>query len=50
MQRTTDAAARTRRATFVEQLLAAVEAKGMAVATANVRDFKRVPGLTVVPV
>lgn len=86
--RTESGVARTRRAAFVEQLLAAVEAlpittavarihaeiwtelkvdgnpigthdlwiaatalsQGMAVATVNVREFGRVPGLTVVPV
>lgn len=88
VHRTKSGTARTRRAAFVEGLLAAVEAlpitmavarihaeiwtelkndgdligahdlwiaatalsHGMAVATANVRDFERVPGLNVVPV
>jgi tRNA(fMet)-specific endonuclease VapC len=88
VHRTSDGAARTRRAAFVEGLLSAVEAlpittavarmhaeiwtelkndgdligahdlwiaatalsQGMAIATANVRDFERVPGLSVVPV
>jgi len=88
VHRTSDGAARTRRAAFVEGLLSAVEAlpitmavarihaeiwtelkndgdligahdlwiaatalsQGMTIATANVRDFERVPGLSVVPV
>lgn len=88
VHRARNGTARTRRAAFVEGLLAAVEAlpitmavarihaeiwtalkdegdligahdlwiaatalsQGMTVATANVRDFERVPGLNVVPV